>query len=79
MSDIDKKIEELVFRKLRVRAKNRASSLKNEAKGYWHIDRQRFHELKARSVEFDRLASMFQEMWEDLPAYPALPEKEKSP
>lgn len=74
MSDIDKKIEELVFRRLRVRAKNRATSLRTEAKGYWHTDRQRFHELKARSVEFDRLSNMLQEMWDDLPAYPAKPE-----
>lgn len=77
MSDIDKKIEELIFNKLRIKAKSRAQSLRSEARAYWHTDRQRFHELKARSVEFDRLSDMIKEMWEDLPAYPALPEKEK--
>lgn len=78
MSDIENKIVELVFKKLRTKAKARGASLRSEARGYWHTDRQKFHELKARGLEFDRFSSMIQEMWDDLPAYPAKEESNEA-
>lgn len=78
MSDVEKTILELMFRKLRTKSKARATSLRAEARGYWHVNRERYHELKMRASKFDDFASMVQEMWDDLPAYPALPDEDKS-
>ena len=72
MSSVDKEIMELVFHKLRTRAKARAVSLRSEARGYWHVNRERYHELKMRAEKFDDFAAMIQEMVEDLPAYPSI-------
>lgn len=74
-NDILKGIEELIFRKLRVKAKVRAASLRSESRGYWHTNRSRCLELKARASKFDEFSSMIQEMVEDLPAYPSVEEK----
>ncbi len=72
MSEIDKAVEKLVFHKLRTKAKARAASLRSEACGDWHTNRERYHELKMRGEKFDDFASMIQEMVEDLPAYPSV-------
>lgn len=71
MSAIDKHIEELIFRKLQTKARSRAASLRKEARGYWHSNRERYHELKMRGEKFNDFADMVGEMVNDLPAYPA--------
>lgn len=72
---IEKLIDESVLKMLRHRARQRAHALNKEARGYWHSDRDRFHQLKARAVEFNRLSNMFEELKDPLlPAFPALPE-----
>lgn len=71
MSNIDKEIVSLVFAKLRNKSKTRATSLRQEAKGYWHINRERYHELRARAVRFDDFASLMDEITNDPIAYPS--------
>lgn len=75
MSTLENTIADLVFHRLRTRTKARAASLRREARGYWNTNMGRYHELRARAAEFDKLSAMIDEMQNDLPAYPANEEK----
>lgn len=73
---VEKILVEQVINRLCINARQRARSLRSEARPYWLSDKKRMIELKARATEFDQLAVMLEELKDPFKiAYPANAEK----